>query len=116
MRMKDTWLDRLHEAVKKDARSLRAISTEAGCGPNFLQQLLKNEKEPGADKLARILDVLGRETSLYVLTGIHMTDEDREFLEIITRLKGEVKADGLRFLRSIQAGANDPAPSGDNGG
>jgi len=111
--MTETWLDRLHEALKSDNRSLRAISIEAKCGPNFLQQLLKDGKEPGADRLARILDVLGRETSLYVLTGIHMTEEDREFLEIITRLKGEVKADGMRFLRSIQAGAGDRGPTDD---
>lgn len=109
--MTDNWLDRLHAAIKDDPRSLRAISTAAGCGPNYLQQMIRDGKEPGADRLARILDVLGREKSLYVLTGIHMTEEDREFLEIVTSLKGEVKADGLRFLRSIQAGASDPKRS-----
>lgn len=114
--MTDNWLDRLHEALKNDPRSLRAISTAAGCGPNYLQQMLRDGKEPGTDRLARILDVLGREKSLYVLTGINITEEDVEFLEIITRLKGEVKADGLRFLRSIQAGASNPERSGENEG
>jgi transcriptional regulator with XRE-family HTH domain len=112
--MTDTWLDRLHEAIEKDGRSLRAISSAAGYGPNFVQQLLKYEKEPGIDKLARVLDVLGREAALYVLAGIRMTDEDQEFLEIITGLEGSAKADGLRFLRSIQSGAGKQEPPDDD--
>lgn len=114
--MKETWLDRLHIALKKDSRSLRAISIEAGCGPNFLQQMIKDGKEPGTDRLARILDVLGRDTSLYVLTGINMTEEDREFLEIITHMNGPVKDDALRLLRSVQAGAASQEPSDDHEG
>ena len=86
--MSDKWLDRLHETLQDNPKSLRAISKAAGCGPNYLQQMLRNGKEPGADRLARILDVLGREKSLYVLTGIDISKEDRELFEIVTRSSG----------------------------
>ena len=78
--------------------------------------MLKDGKEPGTDKLARILDVLGPDTSLYVLTGIEMTEDDREFLEIVTHMKGPVKEDALRLLRSVQAGVVSQASSDDHEG
>lgn len=111
--MMDDWLQRLEKAIQDDGRSMRAISTAAKCGPNFVQQMLRDSKEPGADKLARILDTLGSDAALYVMTGIHMTEQDREFLRIITNLSGPLKADAMAFFRSLQAAANTQAQSDD---
>lgn len=101
--MENGWFDRLKEAIESDPRSPRAISLAAKCGPNYVQQMLKEGKEPGSDRLARLLDVLGTSGAMYVLAGIRMSDDDRELLKAITPLSPELRASALRFLTELAA-------------
>lgn len=81
------WRERLKERVEADERSMRAISMAAGHGPNFIQQLLKDGKEPGFQKLVDLLSVLGPDAAVYVTTGIRLGTEDQ--------LRATLTANGL---------------------
>lgn len=76
--MSDDWRDRLREVIKEDGRSLRAISAAAeGVGENYLQQMLKDEKDPTFPRLARVLSVLGPDATVYVTSGIRLGAPDQ---------------------------------------
>lgn len=100
--MKNDWFHRLVSAIEHDGRSLREISFAAKCGPNYVQQMIKDGKAPGSDRLGRLLDVLGSATSLYVLTGVKVSEEDLEVLRIIQSLPAEAKLKAIDFFSALQ--------------
>lgn len=100
-RMENGWFDRLKEAIESDPRGMRSISLAAGCGPNYVQQMLKDRKEPGSDRLARLLDTLDTSTAVYVLTGVRLDSDDLAFLKVLTALSPELRASALRFLSDL---------------
>lgn len=51
---KSEWRRRLVEAIKASDKSMRSISLGAGLGPNYIQQLLKDGKEPTIGVFAAI--------------------------------------------------------------
>lgn len=74
--MSNDWRSRLREVIKRDGRSLRAISAATdGVGENYLQQMLKDEKDPGFSRLARVLAVLGPEATVYIISGTTLDPE-----------------------------------------
>lgn len=99
--MKNGWFERLIEAIEADPRAPRAISLAARCGPNYVQQMMKDGKEPGADRLARLLEVLGGASALYVLSGVTASDADLEMLRILNRLPAKSKEQALRFFETL---------------
>lgn len=100
--MEKDWVQRLQKAIRADGRSARAISVAAGLGVNYVQQFLKDGKEPGSDRLARLLDVLGKQSSLYVLTGISASEDDLRFLAVASRIRPEVRDQALSVLEALQ--------------
>ncbi|TMV86131.1 hypothetical protein FGG78_20170 [Thioclava sp. BHET1] len=108
--MKKDWFARLKEAIASDPRSLRKLSEAANKGPNFVQQMLKNEKEPGVDNLAAVLDALGDEASLYVLTGAHISQRDLEFLQLFKSLPAEAQENALHFFASLASRSENASP------
>lgn len=100
--MEKNWVQRLQQAIQSDGRSARAISVSAGLGVNYVQQFLKDGKEPGADRLARLLDVLGTQSSLFVLTGISASEDDLRFLAVASRIRPEVRDHALSVLEALQ--------------
>ena len=101
--MSETWFDRLQAAVQADGRPLREISLAAKCGVNYLQQIFKDRKEPGVDRLISILNVLGTGSTLYVLTGRTFTREDEEFLSLVLGLDPSLRDKALGFFHALQA-------------
>lgn len=101
--MRNGWFDRLKQAIERDPRSMTAISLAAGCGQNYVQQMFRDGKEPGADRLARLIDVLGETSGLYVLTGLDLTDADLEFLRIARQLSPDAKARAADLFRAMKA-------------
>lgn len=108
--MSNEWISRLSEAIRRDPRSNREISQAAGLGVNYVQQFLKDGKEPGADKLARLLDVLGQRSALYVLAGVDASEADIEFLKISSSLPEDIRSEALSLFRALQARAAQQAP------
>lgn len=61
---------------------MRAISKAAGgLGPNYVQQMLKDEKDPTFPRLAKVLKVLGPGATLYVTLGLRLTPDLAAFLQ-----------------------------------
>ena len=104
--MSETWFDRLAKAVERDPRSLREISAAADCGPNYLQQMLRDRKEPGVERFLRITKALGTASALYIMTGTDFTREDEEFFRLVLNLPPQLRADAAAFFRSLQSHAD----------
>ena len=107
--MNEGWIDRFWTALEADPRSERQIVIAAGLGVNYLSQTRKRGTHPVSDKLNAILDVLGPEAALYVLTGLRITAEDQEFLALLATLDPDQKRKARDFFAAIlQAGAAPP--------
>ena len=106
--MSETWFDRFVYALGQDRRSMREISMAAGCGPNYLQQVVKDRKQPTVDRLLRVLNQLGTTSILYVLTGATFTEEDEEFFRLVLSLDPELRTEALNFFRAMQGRAGKP--------
>ncbi|MCA0922195.1 hypothetical protein [Pseudooceanicola nanhaiensis] len=99
--MKDDWFHRLEELILADGRSYRQISEAAKCGPNFVQQLLKERKDPRASQLARLFNALGPSAAIYVITGLRLGSDDLEFLATVSALDIDARRDALSILRRL---------------
>lgn len=109
--MENNWLDRLREAIEKDGRSLNQLSIDAGLGRNYVQQMIKDGKKPGAEKLASILDALGQEVSFYVLTGLKFNPSDLELLRIVSSIDGASKEHARALLERLRDTPDAPKQS-----
>lgn len=67
--MENGWRDRLKDMIEADGRSKRAISQAVGFGENYVQQVLKDEKDPSFSRLAKLLAELGPRATVYVISG-----------------------------------------------
>jgi len=105
LRMKDAWFDRFLEAVQADPRGMRQISLDAGCGVNYVQQLVKNRKQPTVSRFASVLDVLGSAASTYVITGITISQEEQAILSLWRRLDKKARTDLGGLLSALEGRA-----------
>ena len=106
--MADEWFARLKDAIAQDERSLRQLSTAMGRGQNYLQQALKDGKEMGAGKVMSILQILGPDLAMYVLTGQRITPIDRDFLGLIHRVDQADLPNFLALLRTLADRSETP--------
>ena len=111
--MSEEWFDRLEECIARDKRSLRALSRDMGAGPNYVQQLLRDRKDPGFTKLSRLLNELGSGAALYVISGRNLTDQDAEFFEVALALPQNVRQEALSLFRALAAREADPSQVGE---
>jgi hypothetical protein len=107
--MKIGWFDRLKAAIESDDRSYSQISEAAGLGRNYVQQMIKNGKQPTGDKLGKILETMPSEKAMFILIGMELRDEDVEFLNLVRRLDPDAREDVRRFLHRF---ADDTEPAG----
>lgn len=87
LKMKKTekdWFQRLIELIKSDGRTMIEISKAAGCGQNYVQQMINGGKRPSVDKLMAILNTLGNASAIYVITGFNISDEDLKLIALIS--------------------------------
>ena len=107
------WFDRLKEEVESatDAdgkpRSLRDLSREMEAGVNYVQQMLRDRKDPGAERLVKLLNVLGQESAIYVITGRRTGVEFQEFHAIVSQIPERLRPGALDILRSIRKTSGD---------
>ncbi len=106
--MRVGWLNRLIEAINADGRDYKAISLAARCGQNYVQQMIKEGKEPGTERFVRLLGALGRVPSLYVILGADLTPEDEELMALVATLSPEQKQAAIQFFRSQQGSSRRP--------
>ncbi|WP_455476302.1 XRE family transcriptional regulator [Bartonella sp. B17] len=94
----DGWRQRLRAALEKSGRSKRSISLAAGKGAGYLHSILSEGKEPTIESLARICHEVNVSMN-YILYGDSISFEDREFIELISKLSPEERQAILILLR-----------------
>lgn len=99
--MEKTWYSRLLEVIKTDKRSFKKLSADIGQGQNYIQQMIKDGKEPGADKLAKLLDILGKESALYVMTGVRANAQTIEYLNLLADAPEDLRRSTLDLLSKL---------------
>lgn len=104
------WRKRLIEAIEKDERSYRALSLDAGLGPNYVNQLLApNSRGPTASALIKLLNAL-KVSPTYIITGSPLSPEMEELLDLAARMSPDSREKLIDFLRSEQGPAQDADP------
>lgn len=101
-RMNRDWFPRLLAVIEKDPRSKRKLSQDAGLGDNFVQQMIKNGKQPGAENLQALLDTLGYTKMIYVLTGIELLDEDEGAIRALLSLPAATRQKAKDLFLAIE--------------
>lgn len=96
--MMPDWRERLITAVDADSRSDRAISLAAKLGPNFVNQLRNNAKEPGIKSILKLAGELGVSTT-YLFLGSDLTPRDEEYIAL---LKAWPEAERDAFLAILR--------------
>ena len=89
------------KAVDADSRSDRAISMDAGLGQNFVNELRNTDKEPGTDKLMKLIAELGV-SAAEILLDVEITPEDEQFLRLLKNLSEPERALYLAALKARQ--------------
>lgn len=107
--METGWRDRIKQLADADGRSFRQISKDAGCGPNYLSEMLV-AKDPTIDKLLSILSELGNASLFYVLTGLPLSDKDVPFLRLVLSAPEDMRAPMQQILSRIADGQSPQAP------
>lgn len=92
------WKGRLQEAVAKDGRSRREISTAAGMSYNYLSQILSDEKMPKIENLENVCRALGI-SPVYILSGIEITPRVEELIRIFSDAPEHLQLAMLALLR-----------------
>ncbi|AGT09978.1 hypothetical protein [Paracoccus aminophilus] len=110
--MKDGWISRLKAAIDDDGRSLRAISTAAGLGPNYLEQTFNRGSSPVQQKLAAILDELGQDAAVFVYTGVRANAQTIEYLNLLAEAPEDLRQSTLDLLAKL--GRERKLPTGDD--
>jgi len=98
------WFDRLLnliEASKMAGKDYKEISREAGLGQNYVQQMVKDRKQPTVDKFLAIMNVLGKSKVGYVLTGSEISEEDMQLVEAAAGLPPSAKPAALELFRKL---------------
>ncbi|WP_455477988.1 XRE family transcriptional regulator [Bartonella sp. B10] len=92
------WRQRLHAALEKSGRSKRSISLAAGKGAGYLHSILTEGKEPTIESLARVCHEINVSMN-YILCGDGASFEDKEFIDLISKLSPEERQAILTLLR-----------------
>lgn len=110
--MTDGWFDRLKEAIEVSGISKKRLSKAAGRGQNFVQQMLKDGKQPGIENLSGLLEALGQEATIYVLTGERITPDQWEFVKLFSSISDPESQDhAIAVLEALAAkSADNPEP------
>ena len=93
-----SWRDRLLALIEADERSDRALSTAAGLGPNYIQQMRDRGTSPNITQTEKLCAALGVSV-IYVLTGLQMDREGEEFLSLAATRSPEERRHLLELLR-----------------
>jgi hypothetical protein len=96
--MKDEWYNRLIELIERDSRSYRQLSVDAALGQNFVQQFIKNKKDPRSSQLEKLFAQLGPGSDIYVFTGLWLKPQDVQFLQAASRLDSDGRKTAMRVL------------------
>jgi len=101
--MNGDWFDRLEKAVLADGRDMKALSLAAGLGQNYVQQMLKDRKEPRIGTFVKLLGVLGRSSAIYIITGSEFSPIDQQLFEAAATLDEKGKQHLIAAFAAMRA-------------
>ena len=87
---------RIHDAVQRDGRSMRAISLAAGLNQHFVAQLLSTGREPGVGQFLALCEELGV-TVGSIIFGVDVTPKQEELARKILSLSD----DSVRLIEEM---------------
>lgn len=94
--------ERLGEYVKDGNPSPKSLSKRLGFGINYIYQVLDRPSIPRADHFEILLNELGPANRVYIETGLEVSDEVADAVEILLELRPEDYRVVLRFLQSLR--------------
>lgn len=97
--MTELWRERLIKAIEADPRSLRAISKDAGLGPNYVTQMISGNKGPTAAALVKLAETL-QVSVTFIFTGAEMSQVDEDLLKLAAEMDETEKTHLLGLLRA----------------
>lgn len=100
----DQLLKRLRIALDEDGRKDQRICKDANIGPNYIRGIYNEGKKPSVEYLMKILDELGQSATIYVLTGMRLTNLDIEFLNLIPNMSERSKRHALALFQEMRDG------------
>ena len=86
---------------------MRELSAKLGKGPNYVSQMLNDDKAPRVDFVISLAQILGVSAS-QVLLGVEMSAEDEKLLMLAAKLDPERKRTLLDLLNSFASGDGSP--------
>lgn len=86
----DAWRERLRTAVEKSKWSMRALSLKAGYSPGYIHGVLKENKQPGFQRLQKVCSLIPVSLS-YIVFGIEQTPDEEKLLNLFAQLDPERK-------------------------
>ena len=109
--MNEEWFQRVKEMIEADPRSYRKLSEDAGCGQNFVQQFVNGGKDPRSSQFSKLLTALGPGAAVYVISGLKMSQQDLEFLRVVSSLPPDAQSEALAVLRRMAGTQSQQEPS-----
>lgn len=85
------WRERLAAAVKADGRSMRALSLALGGSEGYVHSILKDEKEPGIERLLALCEVLNVSPA-YILLGLDVSPEGQRLIAALRGNRERIQA------------------------
>lgn len=114
--MKNGWRERLFAAIDADPRTDRAISLEAGFGPNFIGQMRGSKstagKKPNIEYVRRLAAVLGKELSTII--GPNGEDSEQQLRNALLAY-GVDTGDLPAVMKAISGFVSEDADAGQPG-
>lgn len=107
-KVRPAWLSRLTTEILKyedgTGASYRQMGLKAGLGPNYISQLLNDEKwkEPLFSNVVKICHQVDVSIT-YIVTGAEMTRMHEEVLTLMAQLPEAQQKSFLAFLRTLSA-------------
>lgn len=100
------WRERLIAAIEADDRSYRAISLDAGLGPNYVGQLVQNNGAE-VESVLKLCAALNLSVS-YVFTGVTMNTLEEDTLIRFSALSADQQQAIFQLVRSFERGDEPP--------
>lgn len=91
------WRRRLYEAIRADERSMSAISQAAGLGVNYVEQLMKSDKDIRVPVLLKLCATLNISPG-YLFTGVNLNGEGERLVRLVEHAPAEKLRSLIRLL------------------
>lgn len=98
---KETWRDRLLQAIEKSGKTNRQVSLAARRSPNYAHQIIYNGKEPTLKNLMAMIEQTGA-SSVWVIQGLDLDGDAERLLKIFLELRPDQRTAMLQWAEAFR--------------